>query len=350
MQRRLTRILVTGGCGFIASNFILSLLKRRKDLLVVNLDKLTYAGNRMNLLSLERSREQGQGPDSRYVFVHGDIADPELVPRLLTEHRIQAVLNFAAESHVDRSIHDSSPFITTNIQGTHNLLEASRKAEIELFLQVSTDEVYGTLGLEGQFTEETPLAPNSPYSASKASADLLVRAYHETYGLPTVITRCSNNYGPFQFPEKLIPLMITLAWEDKPLPVYGDGANVRDWIHVLDHCRGVELAMDQGRPGAVYNFGGDAERTNIQVVTAILDLLGKPHSLIRYVQDRPGHDRRYAMDFTLAARELGFAPSVTFEQGLQETIQWYEGNREWLRRVQDGSYRDFMDAWYGERR
>ncbi len=344
MQRRLTRIMVTGGCGFIASNFILSLLEHRKDLLVVNLDKLTYAGNRMNLLSLEQS------PDSRYVFVHGDITDPELVPRLLAEHRIQAVLNFAAESHVDRSIHDSSPFITTNIQGTHNLLEASRKAKIELFLQVSTDEVYGTLGPEGLFTEETPLAPNSPYSASKASADLLVRAYHETYGLPTVITRCSNNYGPFQFPEKLIPLMITLAWEDKPLPVYGDGANVRDWIHVLDHCRGVELAMDQGRPGAVYNFGGDAERTNIQVVTAILDLLGKPHSLIRSVQDRPGHDRRYAMDFALAARELGFAPSVTFEQGLRETIQWYGDNREWLRRVQDGSYRDFMDAWYGERR
>ncbi|SMP73161.1 dTDP-glucose 4,6-dehydratase [Desulfonatronum zhilinae] len=344
MQRRLSRILVTGGCGFIASNFILSLMERRKDLLVVNLDKLTYAGNRMNLLPLE------QGQDSRYVFVHGDIADPELVPRLLAEHRIQAVLNFAAESHVDRSIHDSSPFITTNIQGTHNLLEASRKAGIELFLQVSTDEVYGTLGPEGLFTEDTPLAPNSPYSASKASADLLVRAYHETYGLPTVITRCSNNYGPFQFPEKLIPLMITLAWEDKPLPVYGDGANVRDWIHVLDHCRGVELAMDRGRPGEVYNFGGDAERTNIQVVTAILNLLGKPHSLIRSVQDRPGHDRRYAMDFSLSARELGFAPSVTFEQGLQETIQWYEDNREWLRRIQDGSYRDFMDAWYGERR
>lgn len=344
MQRNLSRILVTGGCGFIASNFILSLLDRRKDLLIVNLDKLTYAGNRMNLLSLE------QVNDPRYVFIHGDIADPELAPRLLAEHRIQAVLNFAAESHVDRSIHDSSPFITTNIQGTHSLLEASRKAGVDLFLQVSTDEVYGTLGPEGLFTEDTPLAPNSPYSASKASADLLVRAYHETYGLPTVITRCSNNYGPFQFPEKLIPLMTTLAWEDKPLPVYGDGANVRDWIHVLDHCRGVELAMDQGRPGAVYNFGGDAERTNIQVVAAILDLLGKPHSLIRYVQDRPGHDRRYAMDFSLAARELGFSPSVTFEQGLGETIQWYEDNREWLRRVQDGSYRDFMDAWYGERR
>ncbi|GAB6060528.1 dTDP-glucose 4,6-dehydratase [Desulfonatronum parangueonense] len=348
MQRRLNRIMVTGGCGFIASNFILALLEQRSDLHIVNLDKLTYAGNRMNLLALEQDpSRQEQG--ARHVFVHGDIADPVLVPRLLSEHRIQAILNFAAESHVDRSIHDSSPFITTNIQGTHNLLEAARKANIELFLQVSTDEVYGTLGSTGLFSEQTPLAPNSPYSASKASADLLVRAYHETYGLPTVITRCSNNYGPFQFPEKLIPLMLTLAWEDKPLPVYGDGANVRDWIHVLDHCRGVELSMDHGRPGAVYNFGGNAERTNMQVVTTLLDLLGKPHSLIRHVQDRPGHDRRYAMDYTLAARELGFAPKYTFELGLRETIQWYQDNREWLARVQDGSYREFMNAWYEER-
>jgi dTDP-glucose 4,6-dehydratase len=275
MVRSLSRIMVTGGCGFIGSNFILSLLHRRPEMHVVNLDKLTYAGNRMNLFPLEREQAQ------RYDFVQGDIADPQLVPQVLAEHRIQAVLNFAAESHVDRSIHDSAPFITTNIQGTHNLLEACRKVGIELFLQVSTDEVYGSLGPTGLFRETTPLAPNSPYSASKASADLLVRAYHETYGLPTVITRCSNNYGPFQFPEKLIPLMLTLAWENKSLPVYGDGTNIRDWIHVLDHCRGVELSMDQGRPGAVYNFGGNAERTNIQVVTTILDLLGKPHSLIR---------------------------------------------------------------------
>ncbi|SDB30130.1 dTDP-glucose 4,6-dehydratase [Desulfonatronum thiosulfatophilum] len=348
MQRRLTRILVTGGCGFIASNFILTLLEQRPDLHIVNLDKLTYAGNRMNLLALEQDPQRLE-QRARYVFIHGDIADPVLVPRLLSEYRIQAVLNFAAESHVDRSIHDSSPFITTNIQGAHNLLEAARKAEIELFLQVSTDEVYGTLGPTGLFSEQTPLAPNSPYSASKASADLLVRAYHETYDLPTVITRCSNNYGPFQFPEKLIPLMLTLAQEDKPLPVYGDGANVRDWIHVLDHCRGVELAMDRGHSGAVYNFGGNAERTNIQVVTTLLDLLGKPHSLIRHVQDRPGHDRRYAMDYTLAARELGFAPKYTFEQGLRETILWYQDNREWLDRVQDGSYREFMNAWYEDR-
>lgn len=347
MHRRLNRILVTGGCGFIASNFIISLLERRSDLLIVNLDKLTYAGNRMNLQELEQNH--GRSQDTGYRFFQGDIINQSLVEQLLTEHRIQAVLNFAAESHVDRSIHDSAPFIATNIQGTHTLLEASRKTGIELFLQVSTDEVYGTLGPEGLFTEETPLAPNSPYSASKASADLLVRAYHETYGMPTVITRCSNNYGPFQFPEKLIPLMITLAWEDKPLPVYGDGTNVRDWIHVLDHCRGVELAMDQGRPGTIYNFGGDAEKTNLQVVTAILDLLGKPHSLIRHVQDRPGHDRRYAMDFSLASRELNFTPSRSFEHGLLETIQWYERNRKWLRRVQDGTYREFMNTWYSER-
>lgn len=343
MQRNFSRILVTGGCGFIGSNFILSLLGHRPEITVVNLDKLTYAGNQMNLLALEE--EHGE----RYVFVHGDIADPVLVPKLLAKHSFQAVLNFAAESHVDRSIHDPAPFITTNVQGTQNLLEASRKAGIELFVQISTDEVYGTLGPSGLFSEQTPLAPNSPYSASKAAADLLVRAYHETYGLRTIITRCSNNYGPFQFPEKLIPLMLTLAWEDKPLPVYGDGANVRDWIHVQDHCLGVELAMNLGRPGAVYNFGGNAERTNIHVVKVLLDILGKPHSLIRFVQDRPGHDRRYAMDSSLAARELGFAPKYSFDKGLRETIAWYADNKEWLRRVQDGTYREFMDAWYKER-
>jgi dTDP-glucose 4,6-dehydratase len=342
MHRHFSRILVTGGCGFIGSNFILNLRERHPETTIVNLDKLTYAGNRLNLRVLEEQ-------DENYIFVHGDIADPVLVPKLLAEHGIQAVLNFAAESHVDRSIQDPAPFITTNVQGTQNLLEASRNAKIELFLQVSTDEVYGTLGPSGLFSESTPLAPNSPYSASKASADLLVRAYHETYGLPTITTRCSNNYGPLQFPEKLIPLMITLAWEDKPLPVYGDGANVRDWIHVLDHCRGVELAMEQGRPGAIYNFGGNAERANIQVVQALLDILGKPHSLIRFVLDRPGHDRRYAMDYALAARELGFAPMYTFEQGLQETITWYADNRDWLGRVQDGTYQEFMDAWYGGR-
>lgn len=342
MQHRFSRILVTGGCGFIGSNFILALRRRRPETTIVNLDKLTYAGNRMNLADLE-------GRDKGYIFVHGDIADPVLVRELLVEHGIQAVLNFAAESHVDRSIQDPAPFITTNVLGTQNLLEASRKTGVALFLQVSTDEVYGSLGPFGLFNESTPLAPNSPYSASKAAADLLVRAYHQTYDLPTVITRCSNNYGPFQFPEKLIPLMLTLAWEDKPLPVYGDGANVRDWIHVLDHVRGVELAMERGRSGAVYNFGGNAERANIQVVKTLLDLLGKPHDLIRFVQDRPGHDRRYAMDYSLAARELGFAPEYTFEQGLKETITWYADNKEWLDLVRDGSYRKFMDIWYGGR-
>lgn len=343
MHRRFSRILVTGGCGFIGSNFILDQRRRYPETTIVNLDKLTYAGNRMNLGALE-------GKDPGYIFIQGDIADPVFLPKLLEEHEIQAVLNFAAESHVDRSIHDPAPFITTNVQGTQNLLEAARKAGVELFVQISTDEVYGSLGPTGLFSEATPLEPNSPYSASKASADLMVRAYHETYGLPTIITRCSNNYGPYQFPEKLIPLMITLAWEDKPLPVYGDGANIRDWIHVLDHCRGVELAMTQGRPGTVYNFGGNAERANIQVVKAVLDILGKPESLIRFVQDRPGHDRRYAMDYSLAASELGFAPGCTFEQGLQETVAWYAENRDWLRSVQDGSYREFMDVWYGGRK
>ena len=343
MQRRFSRILVTGGCGFIGTNFILFLRRHRPETTIVNLDKLTYAGNRMNLHALERD-------DRGYVFVHGDIADSNLVPRLLAEHRIQAVLNFAAESHVDRSIHDPAPFITTNVLGTQSLLEASRKAGVELFVQISTDEVYGSLGPTGLFNESTPLAPNSPYSASKASADLLVRAYHQTYGLPALITRCSNNYGPYQFPEKLIPLMLTLAWEDKPLPIYGDGDNVRDWVHVLDHCRGVELAMERGRPGSVYNLGGNAERTNIQVVDAILDILGKPRSLISFVQDRPGHDRRYAMDSTLAARELGFAPGYIFEQGLEKTVAWYADNREWLARVRSGTYREFMDAWYEGRK
>lgn len=343
MQRRFSRILVTGGCGFIGTNFILFLRRHRPETTIVNLDKLTYAGNRMNLHALERD-------DTGYVFVHGDIADSALVPGLLAEHRIQAVLNFAAESHVDRSIHDPAPFISTNVLGTQNLLEASRKAGVELFVQISTDEVYGSLGPTGLFSESTPLAPNSPYSASKASADMLVRAYHQTYRLPALITRCSNNYGPYQFPEKLIPLMLTLAWEDKPLPIYGDGGNVRDWIHVLDHCRGVELAMDRGRPGSVYNLGGNAERTNIQVVDAILDILGKPRSLISFVQDRPGHDRRYAMDSTLAARELGFAPGYIFEQGLEETVAWYADNRDWLARVRNGTYREFMDAWYEGRR
>ncbi|WP_461210901.1 dTDP-glucose 4,6-dehydratase [Desulfocurvus sp. DL9XJH121] len=337
-------LLVTGGCGFIGTNFIYHMLGARPDLRVVNLDKLTYAGNRANLAPLEESG------DGRYAFVRADIADPEAVPRILKEYAVTAVVNFAAESHVDRSISDPSPFVTTNVLGAQNMIHAAMEAGIERYVHVSTDEVYGSLGPgDPAFTEATPLAPNSPYSASKASADLLVRSYCKTYGYPAVVTRCSNNYGPWQFPEKLIPLMFGLARAGKPLPVYGDGENVRDWIHVTDHCRGVELALAKGRPGAVYNLGGNAERSNLEVVRAILAVAGADEGLISFVKDRPGHDRRYAMDYSLAARELGFAPAYEFEAGLAETLAWYEANSAWTASIQSGEYRSFMDAWYGER-
>lgn len=336
-------LLVTGGCGFIGTNFIRLLLGMDKDVRAVNLDKLTYAGNPVNLRDIEATL-----PD-RYVFVHGDIADPVTVDRVLEEYAVDSVVNFAAESHVDRSIDDPAPFVETNIRGAQVLLEAARRRGVGRFVHVSTDEVYGSLGPEGLFSESTPLAPNSPYSASKAAADMMVRAYWKTYGLPAVITRCSNNYGPYQFPEKLIPLMFSLALEGRPLPVYGDGLNVRDWIHVEDHCRGVCLALMKGKPGAVYNFGGDAERTNLEVVREILRVTGRPESLISFVEDRPGHDRRYAMDFSLAADELGFTPAHTFAQGLADTLAWYEANGEWLDSVRSGAYRQFMNQWYGDR-
>lgn len=338
------RLLVTGGCGFIGANFIHHTLDTYPDAFIVNLDKLTYAGNPANLAGLEDRHGPG-----RYLFARGDIANFELAAYLLRTHRIEAVVNFAAETHVDRSIDDASPFIQTNIVGTQNLLEAARASGARRFVHVSTDEVYGTLGPSGKFSEQTPLAPNSPYSASKAAADMLVRACHETYGYDTVITRCSNNYGPYQFPEKLIPLMFARAMADEPLPVYGDGKNVRDWIHVADHCRGVDLALRKGRAGAVYNFGGDAEKPNIEVVKTILSALGKPESLIRFVTDRPGHDRRYAMDFSLAEAELGFRPEYDFERGIAATIDWYRQNADWLANVQSGDYLRFMKTWYGER-
>lgn len=339
------RLLVTGGCGFIGTNFIRHVLAVRPDATIVNFDKLTYAGNPANLTDIEAVHG-----GMRYHFVHGDIANAEDVRGVLAHHAIDAVVNFAAETHVDRSINDSSPFITTNVLGTQTLLQAAMERGIPRFVHISTDEVYGTLGPEGLFTEDTPLAPNSPYSASKAGADLLVRAFNETYGLDTVVTRCSNNYGPYQFPEKLIPLMFRKAMAQEPLPIYGDGGNVRDWIHVEDHCRGVLLALEKGRAGGVYNFGGASERTNLEVVREILRLTGRSEDLIRFVKDRPGHDKRYAMDFSLAARELGYAPSFTFEQGLAETIGWYRENGAWLESVESGAYRDFMDRWYGERR
>lgn len=340
------RLLVTGGCGFIGSNFIHMALAARPDILVCNLDKLTYAGNPANVADIARRHPE------RYVFEKADIADPDAVRRILKEHRIDAVVNFAAESHVDRSIADPSPFIHSNVQGVVCLLGAAMEAGISRFVHVSTDEVYGSLDLEdtsGAFTEAHPLEANSPYSASKASADMFCRAWHHTYGYPVVITRCSNNYGPYQFPEKLIPLMYRRAMRDEPLPIYGDGLNVRDWIHVDDHCRGVFLALTRGRPGAVYNLGGAAERSNLAVVKGILHHCGKPEELIRHVKDRPGHDRRYAMDFTLAGEELGFAPSRSFEDGLCETLDWYAANASWVDGVTSGAYLTFMQDWYGER-
>ncbi|MBG0777367.1 MAG: dTDP-glucose 4,6-dehydratase [Desulfovibrionaceae bacterium] len=341
------RLLVTGGCGFIGANYIHYLFETEPGCEVVNLDKLTYAGNPLNLRSVEE--RHGASGDGRYRFVRADIADARAVADVFAEHRFDAVVNFAAESHVDRSIDDPSPFVTTNVLGAQVLLDAARKASVGRFVHISTDEVYGSLGPEGKFTETTPLAPNSPYSASKAAADLMVRAYVQTYGMDAVITRCSNNYGPYQFPEKLIPLMFDRASAGEPLPVYGDGGNVRDWIYVRDHCRGVHLALTRGAAGTVYNFGGNAEKTNLAVVRTILAALGKPESLITLVADRPGHDRRYAMDFSLAARELGFAPEFDFARGIGATIEWYAANRAWLDAVKSGEYLKFMEQWYGGR-
>ena len=339
--------LVTGGAGFIGGNFVLDAVA--SGIRVVNLDALTYAGNLDTLSPLDGN------PD--HVFVQGDIGDRALVARLLAEHRPQAVVNFAAESHVDRSIDGPGAFVQTNVVGTFNLLEAAREYYRGLeggaqaafrFLHVSTDEVYGSLGDEGKFTEETPYAPNSPYSASKAASDHLVRAYHHTYGLPVLTTNCSNNYGPFQFPEKLIPLVILKALAGDPLPVYGDGRNVRDWLFVKDHCAAIRRVLEAGRIGETYNVGGDAERQNIEVVKAICALLdqrrprddGQPReSQITFVKDRPGHDRRYAIDASKIQSELGWQPTVDFEQGMAATVDWYLANEAWVRRVLDGSYR-----------
>jgi dTDP-glucose 4,6-dehydratase len=299
---------------------------------ITNLDALTYAGNPDNL--------EGIGSGSRYRFVQGDIADRTLVVKLVAEGKFDAIVNFAAESHVDRSISDATPFLQTNILGTQCLLDAARMANVPRYVQVSTDEVYGTLEPnDPAFSETTPLAPNSPYAASKASADLLVRAAHHTFGLATVITRCSNNYGPYQFPEKLIPLFITNVMANIPVPVYGNGQQVRDWIYVLDHCRGVDAALRRGRAGEVYNFGGKSERCNINVTRAILELCGKPESLIHYVTDRLGHDRRYAINCLKAESELGWSPSVAFEEGLAATVRWYQTHTEWVERVRSGAYR-----------
>jgi dTDP-glucose 4,6-dehydratase len=333
MGLSIKRLLVTGGCGFIGANFIRFELETYPGISVTNLDALTYAGNPDNLADLDS--EKG------YHFVHGDIADSKLVTKVMGGGGFDAIVNFAAESHVDRSITDAIPFLRTNVLGTQCLLDAARQVHIPRFVQVSTDEVYGTLTPDAPaFTEATPLAPNSPYAASKAGADLLVRAAHHTHGLACLITRCSNNYGPYQFPEKLIPLFITNALADIPLPVYGDGMQVRDWIHVRDHCRGVDAALRSGRAGEVYNFGGRSERYNMDVTRSVLKLTDKPETLIQHVTDRPGHDRRYAVNCTKAETELNWRQTVTFEEGLATTVEWYRTNVHWVDRVRSGEYRE----------
>ncbi|MCZ8512544.1 dTDP-glucose 4,6-dehydratase [Paenibacillus filicis] len=334
------RLLVTGGAGFIGSNFIHHMISSYSDYEIINLDALTYAGNLENLTSIQ--------DNPKYTFIKGDITDRKLVDTIF-QMSPDYVIHFAAESHVDRSILDPGIFVQTNVTGTQVLLEAARKYNIKKFVHVSTDEVYGTLGETGLFSENTPLSPNSPYSASKAGADMLVRAYHETYGINVNITRCSNNYGPYQFPEKLIPLMIANAFEEKPLPVYGDGLNVRDWLHVEDHCRAIDLVLHAGRSGEIYNVGGKNERTNLQIVKAILQELNKPESLISFVQDRPGHDRRYAIDAQKITTELSWRPQFTFESGIRSTINWYLNHKDWWNRIRSGTYREYYMTQYANR-
>jgi dTDP-glucose 4,6-dehydratase len=334
-------VLVTGGCGFIGSNLVKYLRKQRPGWKVVTYDKLTYAGNLENLKELEA--------DGQHVFVRGDINNREMAEHVLRQHGIEAVMHLAAESHVDRSILGPEAFTITNVLGTQVLLDACRAAGVKRFLMVSTDEVYGSLGPTGAFTEESPLQPSSPYSASKTAADLLTLAYEHTFGLDVVVTRCSNNYGRYQFPEKLIPLMVVNALHDKPLPVYGDGGNVRDWLHVEDHCAALVLALEKGKKGETYNIGGGAERRNIDIVKGILKRVGKPETLIKFVQDRPGHDRRYAIDPSKTKRELGWSAAHTFEQGLDDTVTWYLENRTWWERVTSGAYRQYYDSQYKQR-
>jgi dTDP-glucose 4,6-dehydratase len=334
------RLLVTGGAGFIGSSFVRMILQWHPEYEVVNLDKLTYAGNLENLAGLEN--------DAQHKFVRGDICDARLTDEILGQS-VDAVVNFAAESHVDRSILDSSEFVRTNVQGTLNLLECSRRHRVSRFVQISTDEVYGSLGPAGSFSESSPLAPNSPYAASKAAADLLVRSYHRTYGLPAIVTRCSNNYGPFQFPEKLIPLFITNALADLSLPIYGDGLYVRDWIHVRDHCSAIDRVLHDGRPGEIYNIGARHEMPNIEIARLILRTLGKGEGLMKHVEDRPGHDRRYAIDPSKLERELGWSPKVPFEDGLAETIRWYQESPSWVEHVRSGEYVTYFDRMYRQR-
>ena len=332
------RIFVTGAAGFIGSNFVRRVHELRADWRVIAYDALTYAGNLANL--------DGLADEPHFTFVRGDICDSEAVEAAVRDG-VDAIVNFAAESHVDRSIHGSAAFVRTNVQGTQVLLEAARRSNVPRFVQVSTDEVYGSLGATGCFTEDSPLAPNSPYSASKAGADLLVRSYHETFGLATVITRCSNNYGPYQFPEKVIPLFVTNLMEGKQVPLYGDGLNVRDWIHVRDHCNAVLAALEKGAAGGVYNIGADNELSNIELTRAILRELGCDESRIERVKDRLGHDRRYAIDATRCHTELGWAPTIPFAQGLHETVRWYREHESWWRAIKTGEYLKYYELQYG---
>ena len=334
-------ILVTGGCGFIGSNFIRYMLKEHPSYTLVNIDKLTYAGNLENLEGIEESNS--------YHFVKGDICDRVLVASLVKDNKIDVIVNFAAESHVDRSIVGPDVFVETNIGGTNVLLEVARENSISLFIQISTDEVYGSLGETGKFSEVTPLHPNSPYAASKAAADFLVRAHYHTYGLPTIVTRCSNNYGPYQFPEKLIPLVITRVMENKKVPVYGDGHNVRDWLYVDDHCTAIDAIIHKGTAGEIYVVGGNNEWKNIDIVRLILRELRKPETLISYVKDRPGHDHRYAIDASKISRDLGWAPATSFETGMRKTLDWYLEHDSWWKRIISGEYRNYYRSMYEQR-
>jgi dTDP-glucose 4,6-dehydratase len=332
------KLFVTGGAGFIGSAFVRLVLKELPDFQIVNFDALTYAGNMDNLVGIDPNRHR---------FIRGDITDRQAVLATL-KNNVDAIVNFAAESHVDRSILSADDFLTTNIIGTQVLLDAARERDVKRFVQVSTDEVMGSLPEDEQsfFTEDSPFRPNSPYAASKAAAEHLVRAAHKTFGLATIVTRCGNNYGPRQFPEKFLPLMMANAIRDEPIPVYGDGLNVRDWIYVDDHCRGIMAALEKGRPGSVYNIGARNPRRNVEVAQSVLDLLGKPHSLLKFVKDRPGHDRRYAIDPSYVERELGWRPSESWESGLRKTLDWYANNGEWVDRARSGAYRDYYARQY----
>jgi dTDP-glucose 4,6-dehydratase len=341
----LKTLLVTGGCGFIGSQFIKLVLREHPQYRVVNFDLLTYAGNMENLANEERTRAR-----SAYHFICGDISDTKLVEKTISGEKVDAIVNFAAETHVDRSLLDSAPFLRTNVEGTRVLLDSASRLGVQRFLQVSTDEVYGSLEpLDPPFTEEHPLRPNSPYAASKAAADLLVRAYHNSYGFPALITRCGNNYGPYQFPEKFLPLFITNALDDLPLPLYGDGRQIRDWIHVEDHARALLRVLEEGQVGEIYNVSANGEQTNLHMAERVLSLMGKPANLLRYVTDRPGHDRRYGIDAGKLCRELGWQPRISLDDGLQATIEWYREQRGWWDRIKSGEYRKYYEQQYGDR-